>query len=128
MSNNQLFIVRGLPGSGKSTFAKQLLADGVVSEIVEADHFMTDAQGNYKFDPKLLERCHQECQMWTKYYLDLGRDVVVANTFSRKWEMLPYMKMGYNYTVVEMAGSFKSVHNVPKSVVDRMRSRWEKWT
>ena len=128
MSDNKLFIIRGLPGSGKTTFAEKLKADGIVSDVVEADHFMTDQNGNYKFDAKMLERCHQECQMWTKYYLDLGRDVAVANTFTRKWEILPYIKMGYDYTIVEMTGSFPNVHGVPKNVIETMAKRWEKWT
>lgn len=128
MSDNKLFIIRGLPGSGKTTFAEKLKSDGIVSDVVEADHFMTDQNGNYKFDAKMLERCHQECQMWTKYYLDLGRDVAVANTFTRKWEILPYIKMGYDYTIVEMTGSFPNVHGVPKNVIETMAKRWEKWT
>lgn len=127
MTNNKLFIIRGLPGSGKTTFAEKLKADGIVSDVVEADHFMTDQNGNYKFDAKMLERCHQECQMWTKYYLDLGRDVAVANTFTRKWEILPYIKMGYDYTIVEMTGSFPNVHGVPKNVIETMAKRYEKW-
>lgn len=127
MTNNKLFIIRGLPGSGKTTFAEKLKADGIVSDVVEADHFMTDQNGNYKFDAKMLERCHQECQMWTKYYLDLGRDVAVANTFTRKWEILPYIKMGYDYTIVEMTGSFPNVHGVPKNVIETMAKRWEKF-
>lgn len=127
MSDNKLFIIRGLPGSGKTTFAEKLKADGIVSDVVEADHFMTDQNGNYKFDAKMLERCHQECQMWTKYYLDLGRDVAVANTFTRKWEILPYIKMGYDYTIVEMTGNFPNVHGVPKNVIETMRKRWECW-
>lgn len=124
---NKLFIIRGLPGSGKTTFAEKLKADGIVSDIVEADHFMTDAEGNYKFDPNLIQRCHEECQMWTKYYLDLGRDVAVANTFSRKWEIVPYTKMGYDYTIIEMNGKYPNVHNVPKHIIDRMAKRYEKW-
>ena len=122
-----LYIIRGIPGSGKSAFTQRLLADGIVSDIVEAGQFMTDAQGNYKFDPNILTKCHQECQMWTKYYLDEGRNVAVANTFSRRWEIVPYTKMGYQYTIVEMTGNCQNVHNVPKKVIDTMKHRWEKW-
>ena len=125
---NRLYIIRGLPGSGKTTFANKLLADGVVSDVVEADQFMTDAQCNYKFDPNLLTKCHQECQMWTKYYLDKGHDVAVANTFTRKWEILPYTKMGYDFTVIEMKGSYPNIHNVSKNAIENMRKRWESWT
>lgn len=127
-TDNKLFIIRGLPGSGKTTFAQKLLTDGIVSDVVEADHFMTDQQGNYKFDASLLQKYHQMCQMWTQYYLDKGRDVAVANTFSRKWEILAYTRMGYTFEVVEMQGNFKNIHGVPDQVVKQMKSRWEKWT
>lgn len=128
MSDNKLYIIRGIPGSGKTTMAKKLVADGSVSTFVEADEFMTDDKGNYKFDPSLLQKCHQQCQMWVKYYLDKGMSVAVANTFSRKWEIVPYTRMGYDYEVIEAKGSFKNSHNVPDSVVRQMKSRWEKWT
>lgn len=128
MTDNKLFIIRGLPGSGKSTFAQKLLDDGIVSDVVEADHFMTDSDGNYKFDPSLLQKNHQMCQMWVKYYLDKGRDVAVANTFSRKWEIIPYVKMGYSFEVIEMKGNFKNIHGVPQGAINKMKARWEKWT
>ena len=125
--SNKLFIIRGLPGSGKTTLAQKLLIDGIVSDVVEADHFMTDQQGNYKFDPNELQKCHQMCQMWTKYYLDKGRDVAVANTFTRKWEIIPYTKMGYSFEVIECKGKFPNVHNVSDQVIRQMANRWEKW-
>ena len=125
--SNKLFIIRGLPGSGKTTLAQKLLTDGIVSDVVEADHFMTDANGDYKFDPNLLQKCHQMCQMWVKYYLDKGRDVAVANTFTRKWEIIPYTKMGYTFEVIECKGKYPNVHGVPDQVISQMSKRWEKW-
>ena len=65
---NKLYIVRGLPGAGKSTFAKKLLQEGKVQQHLEADEFMTNENGDYKFDPTILQKCHQQCQMWVKYY------------------------------------------------------------
>ena len=40
-----LYIVRGIPGSGKSTFAKTL--GGI---HIEADQYFVDGDGNYNFD------------------------------------------------------------------------------
>lgn len=127
MTNNKLYIVRGLPGSGKSTFAKKLLQQGKVQQHLEADEFMTDENGDYKFDPSILQKCHQQCQMWTKYYLDRGQSVVVANTFTRKWEILPYTRMGAEYEVIEMSGEYKNIHGVPDHVIKQMKNCWEVW-
>ncbi len=50
-----LYIVRGIPGSGKSTFAKQLV--GADFLVCEADkYFMVD--GEYKFDATKLKQAH----------------------------------------------------------------------
>lgn len=127
MTDNKLFIIRGLPGSGKTTYANKLKSDGTVQEVVEADQFMTDSSGNYKFDASLLQKYHQMCQMWTRYYLDKGLNVAVANTFSRKWEIIPYTRMGYTFEIIEMQGSHKNIHGVPDAVIKQMKNRWEIW-
>ena len=123
----KLYIIRGIPGSGKSTFAKKLLQEGKVQQHLEADEFMTDENGDYKFDPTILQKCHQQCQMWVKYYLDLGQSVVVANTFTRKWEILAYTRMGAEFEVIEMTGEYKNIHGVPDHIIKQMKSRWEEW-
>ena len=80
-----------------------------------------------KFDPTILQKCHQQCQMWTQYYLNLGQSVVVANTFTRKWEILVYTKMGVEFEVIEMDGEYKNIHGVPDHVIKQMKSRWEEF-
>lgn len=123
--NNQLYIIRGIPGSGKSTLAQDMKDKGLVEHVVEADQFMVDEQGNYKFEVDKIKRCHEECQSWVKYYLDEGYNVAVANTFTRVWEMTPYFKMGYPYTVITAKGEFQNIHNVPNKTVQQMKDRWE---
>ena len=52
----KLFLVRGISGSGKTTFAKEL--GGVHFET--DNYFMVD--GEYKFDGTKLKEAHQWCQ------------------------------------------------------------------
>jgi tRNA uridine 5-carbamoylmethylation protein Kti12 len=120
-----LYIIRGLPGSGKTTLAKELLEKGIVDHIVEADQFMVDENDNYKFDPTRLKFCHESCQAWVQYYLWNGFKVAVANTFTRVWEMEPYFRMKYPYTVIEAKGNYKNIHGVPKYIIDDMKKRWQ---
>jgi adenylate kinase family enzyme len=47
-----LFLVRGLPGSGKSTFATHIWNEYAVCE---ADKFFYDKEGNYNFDPSKIK-------------------------------------------------------------------------
>ncbi len=117
----QLVLVRGLPGSGKSTFAKSL--EGFVH--LETDMWFMDGFGNYRFDPRRLREYHLDCQFETRRRLVLGQKVVVSNTFTQRWEMEPYYKMGYFTHEITMTGNFGNIHGVPQEAIDRMRDRWE---
>ena len=75
----ELFLLRGLPGSGKSTFAKALT--GVYT--IEADRYFMDGD-EYKFDPSKLKDAHAWCQNTTRVWMTTGvKRITIANTFRR---------------------------------------------
>jgi predicted kinase len=119
----KLTLVRGLPGSGKSTYAKKL---GVFH--VEADMFcMMD--GEYVFDGTKHRENHKTCMTMTYLCLSSGADCVVSNTFTQKWELDPYIKManalGAELEIIRLSGSFGSIHNVPIDTIKTMQTRFE---
>jgi predicted kinase len=122
-----LFIVRGLPGSGKSTFAKQL-----TSNVFEADHFFYDENCVYKFDPSKIKDAHQDCQDNVRYAMESNiPKIAVSNTFTQEWEMSPYFilaeKYGYSIftVVVENRHGGKNVHGVPDDKLEIMKERFQ---
>ncbi len=124
----KMVIVRGLPGSGKSTIAKQLIGNEVHIKHFEADmYFMSN--GAYIFDHTRLKEVHQQCQADVKSALLIGYDVVVSNTFVKKWEIEPYLliakDIGCDVEVIVATGEYSNVHGVPKEVIERMKSNWE---
>lgn len=118
-----LYIIRGVPGSGKSTYAKTL---GVVH--YESDMYF-ERDGEYKFDKELLPRAHSWCFRKVREAMDKGIDVAVSNTFTQRWEMQRFIESArdrdYRVVVVECAHQFQNLHNVPDEHVDRMRRRWQ---
>jgi adenylate kinase family enzyme len=125
---SKLVLVRGLPGSGKSTFARELSAAGYVH--LETDMWFIDADaGGYVFNPRYLSEAHKWCQEQAATYIYQMSNVVVSNTFTQLWEMEPYFKMGaHTVTIVECVGSYGNVHGVPADKVKAMADRWEKVT
>lgn len=124
----QVVIIRGLPGSGKTTLATAL-AEQVHTVHVEADHFF-ERIGKV-FDRALLAEAHADC--FTRFELALYdprvQRVIVSNTFTTRWEYQPYVdaanKAGYSPQIVVCRGNFGSVHDVPEAALRRMRERWE---
>jgi predicted kinase len=119
----KLYIVRGIPGSGKSTFAQSL---GVPH--FEADMFFI-RNGEYKFDRDLLGGAHSWCYQNVKAKMVQGIDVVVSNTFTRISEFSHYIrqaeKLGVEVIVYRMTGEYQNIHNVPKGIIQVMKDRFE---
>ena len=106
----RLILIRGLPGSGKSTKAKVLALIGY--EHYEADMFFV-RQGRYIYDASRIREAHAWCQAATRRALAQGRNVVVSNTFTRLNELAPYLDMTDSVRVIEAQGGWKSIHDVP---------------
>jgi len=130
-----LFLVRGLPGSGKSTFATHIWNE---YSVCEADKFFYDKQGNYNFDSTKIRDAHAWCknevetrmkdhQINQQYY----PEIAVSNTFTQEWEMEDYYKLAEKYgykvvsLIVENRHGGKNVHGVPDDKLEIMKNRFE---
>lgn len=123
-----LTIIRGLPGSGKTTLAHQIaLASGAV--VIEADQYFTRKNGEYVFNALDLASAHNWCFDTAANNLCKGNSVIVSNTFTRKWEYERYLDLAEDLKIKTVLlvckSSFKSVHNVPQDQLERMAARWE---
>lgn len=134
----KLYLIRGLPGSGKSTFASEL-AESRDACHHEADHYFHFKIGesgtqvwteDYNFDATKLHLAHKACKDWTCDCMMDRCDIVVSNTFTTEKELKPYLDLaaehGYSVTtlVVENRHGNKSIHGVPEETMTKMRNRF----
>ena len=124
----KLIIVRGLPGSGKSTIARSFKED-CGYEWFEADMYFMDGD-EYKFDATQLYNAHKWCYENTYRYLFSYYDVIVSNTFTTNKEMKQYFELreffpDLEIDVIEVHSQFGSIHGVPDETMEKMRNRWE---
>lgn len=122
-----LYLIRGIPGAGKSTFAKTLAGRDKLH--VEADMYFESANG-YEFDAGKLKEAHEWCQDRASLYLSSNVSVVVSNTSTTEKEVAVYKSIADKYQadfvsiIVENRHGNTNVHNVPSDVIDRMRHRF----
>ena len=121
---NRLTIIRGLPGSGKSTFAKANYS----CLILENDMFHMHG-GKYEWSKESMPKAVGWCMKTCREALRNGMDVVVCNMFTKRVFVDSYRNVaedeGADFEVIRCTGDFRSVHDVPKFVLESMKNGFE---
>lgn len=131
----KLILIRGIPGSGKSTYSNKIRAHLIKfgydpNDIIqcEADMFFEDDEGNYNWDESKLGIAHKTCFNNAKNALSNHKIAIVSNTFVTRKSLKPYIKlaseMNAEVEVYRCTGNYQNVHNVPPEVVDNMRENF----
>lgn len=129
----ELILLRGLPGSGKTTLGSVILSTpGGSVDVISADDFFVNEKGEYLFDATKLKEAHNSCQVRCAEKMKLETfKIVVANTFTQEWEMAAYYEMAERYAyrvysiIVENRHNGLNVHGVPEDKVSQMKNRFE---
>jgi predicted kinase len=121
-----LVLVRGISGSGKTTFAS-LLGRAICSAD---DYLITD--GKYEWEAWKLKRAHDWCLRKCERFMKAGiSPTVVCNTSPRKRDLAPYYALAEKYgfrvfsIIVENRHGGKNDHDVPDSALEKQEKRFD---
>lgn len=133
------YVMRGLPGSGKSTMAKNILANSLDGRIFSTDDYFMLPNGQYQFDPIKLAAAHAwNLDRTIKAFTKNVDTVILDNTNILKEHYMTYVKeavvRGYRVTVVTV-GTFdnefieechlRNSHGVPLHTIQRMAKNFQ---
>jgi len=123
-----LFIIRGIPGSGKTTLA-EILAEGKYP-VFSADQYF-EKNGKYEWKKEELGIAHEICKRNVETNMKLGIEkIFVANTFTTEKEIAPYYDLAKNNgykvfsIIVENRHNGINIHNVPNDSLNAMKARF----
>ncbi|NWU14660.1 N4BP2 protein, partial [Cephalopterus ornatus] len=134
-----LVLLRGVPGSGKSYLARNLLEDNPGGIILSTDDYF-NKHGQYHYDPSCLGEAHDWNRKRAKEAFEMGiSPIIIDNTNIQAWEMKPYVTLAqqFKYKIVfrepDTWWKFKpkelerrNIHGVSKEKIKRMLERYER--
>lgn len=135
----ELHLIRGLPGSGKSTEAEALSQRrGGFPRVcyVESDMFFMGHDGVYRFNRFQREDAHKWCrQVAITAMENRTPTVIVSNVFCRLWSMEAYVRAAWaeGYLVQIHAlpapdldtSHTRNLHAVPRAAIQRMSELYQ---
>ena len=127
------YIMRGVPGSGKSTIARQLAGENGVIHSTD-NYFMVD--GEYRIDPKKLREHHDANHKAFCDSITAGFEIVICdNTNTQPWHFKRYVefaeKAGYLVAFVTIphpdpvVAAERNTHKVPEYAIRKMIQEWK---
>ena len=133
MNNKKLYIMRGLPGSGKSTKAKEL--SGNSGQVFSTDDYFS-MSGEYNWFANLLGKAHKWNSRRCKYAIESGISPVVIDNTNVTMKDLRSLRdvielareCGYDVEIAEPNTEWRfdvneldkrNTHNVPREVIER---------
>jgi len=138
-SNSKIVIImRGCPGSGKSTSSQALIdylsETGVmpVSSMSKcsADDYMKNEDGKYKYDHAKIGMVHGRCkEQFMASLAERNNLIIVDNTNIKLFEFKVYVSaarsQGYEVYQWELELRFENIHGVPSDKLEQMQKNYK---
>ncbi|KYO26402.1 NEDD4-binding protein 2-like 2 isoform A [Alligator mississippiensis] len=91
-SQKLLLILRGLPGSGKTTVSRVLLGQSRDGVVFSTDDYFNQQDG-YTYNAGQLGDAHDWNQKRARQAMEQGKSpIIIDNTNTQAWEMKPYVE------------------------------------
>ncbi|KAE8627332.1 hypothetical protein XENTR_v10006946 [Xenopus tropicalis] len=137
--SKHIYLLRGLPGSGKSSLARKLKQDFPSALVFSTDEYFLMDDGTYLFDHEMLPEAHKWNQKRARKAMSKGKTpIIIDNTNIQAWEMKPYAVMAlenqyqviflepstrWKFNVAELAR--RNSHGVPREKIQRMKDVYD---
>lgn len=122
-----LIILRGLPSSGKTSFAQLIEPRAICS--ADDYHYNNNI---YNWKAENIKKSHSWAIRKCRRFMQIRcSKVVIANTNTTEKEMQPYEELAKEYDyriyhiIVENRHQNKNSHEVPEETIEKMRTRFD---